>query len=124
MAEPIFSELVLNTIGEGQEPESTVVEENIELTDEQKYDELVNRFFELADNGMYSQEEVDKVSLFFDKRLTVQEYSSMDLNNIMNYLERLLQRVNKVKETESRLVTNLITVAADDSIVDDEDEFI
>lgn len=124
MAEPIFSELVLNTIGEGQEPESTVVEENIELTDEQKYDELVNRFFELADNGMYSQEEVDKVSLFFDKRLTVQEYSSMDLNNTMNYLERLLQRVNKVKETESRLVTNLITVAADDSIVDDEDEFI
>lgn len=124
MAEPIFSELVLNTIGEGQEPESTVVEENIELTDEQKYDELVNRFFELADNGIYSQEEVDKVSLFFDKRLTVQEYSSMDLNNTMNYLERLLQRVNKVKETESRLVTNLITVAADDSIVDDEDEFI
>lgn len=124
MAEPIFSDLVLNTIGEGQEPESTVVEENIELTDEQKYDELVNRFFELADNGMYSQEEVDKVSLFFDKRLTVQEYSSMDLNNTMNYLERLLQRVNKVKETESRLVTNLITVAADDSIVDDEDEFI
>lgn len=124
MAEPIFSDLVLNTIGEGQEPESTVVEENIELTDEQKYDELVNRFFELADNGMYSQEEVDKVSLFFDKRLTVQEYSSMDVNNTMNYLERLLQRVNKVKETESRLVTNLITVAADDSIVDDEDEFI
>lgn len=124
MAEPIFSDLVLNTIGEGQEPESTVVEEDIELTDEQKYDELVNRFFELADNGMYSQEEVDKVSLFFDKRLTVQEYSSMDLNNTMNYLERLLQRVNKVKETESRLVTNLITVAADDSIVDDEDEFI
>ena len=124
MAEPIFSDLVLNTIGEGQEPESTVVEENIELTDEQKYDELVNRFFELADNGMYSQEEVDKVSLFFDKRFTVQDYSSMDLNNTMNYLERLLQRVNKVKETESRLVTNLITVAADDSIVDDEDEFI
>lgn len=124
MAEPIFSELVLNTIGEGQQPETTVVEENIELTDEQKYDELVNRFFELADNGMYSQEEVDKVSLFFDKRLTVQEYSSIDLNNTMNYLERLLQRVNKVKETESRLVTNLITVAADDSIADDEDEFI